>query len=490
MKCTPSILPSGARRLCGIAGPTRSESRDLALNYVSDRAPASANLEGLNVIKLIEESTLSAFQIRVFCLCALVALIDGFDSQLLGPAARSIALSLDLRVADFGSIFSASQVGFFIGALAFGPAADRWGRRWLLIATTSVFATFTLFTALAHSFGSLLLCRLFVGLALGGASPSFIGLAAEYLPLRRRTQFVTMLWAAVPLGGMLGAMASTALIQTAGWQASFYVGGIVPLLVALSLVFFLPESISFLVARGASPEKVRSIVEKVARGTVAHVDRFIVDTPTLQSTPLKALFTHGRTVPTLYLWTLCFMAWMALIVVSFWTPTLIQNVGFSASAAAATLLFNNVGAVVGTVLIGSLMHRFGNFRVLTLSFFAAAWAVGALGTFTSAFSHVVISSTLAGFFLSASCAGLIAIAAGSYPVSIRSTGIGWAIGVGRIGSIVGPLLAGRLLALNWSVRDIYLALSVPCLCAVVLVILLRRNANSRSGSGRDAFSTG
>jgi AAHS family 4-hydroxybenzoate transporter-like MFS transporter len=136
------------------------------------------------------------------------------------------------------------------------------------------------------------------------------------------------------------------------------------------------------------------------------------------------------------------------------------------------------------------MHRFGNFRVLTLSFFAAAWTVGALGTFTSAFSHVVISSTLAGFFLSASCAGLIAIAAGSYPVSIRSTGIGWAIGVGRIGSIVGPLLAGYLLALNWSVRDIYLALSVPCLCAVVLVILLRRNANSRSGSGHDAFSSG
>ena len=212
------------------------------MNYQSEQAPASASLEGLNVIKLIEESTLSAFQIRVLGLCALVALLDGFDSQLLGPAARSIALSLDLPVADFGSIFSASQVGFFIGALALGPAADRWGRRWMLIVTTSVFATFTLFTALAHSFGSLLLCRFIVGLALGGASPSFIGLAAEYLPLSRRTQFVTMLWAAVPLGGMLGSMASTALIQTAGWQASFYVGGIVPLLVALS-TGFLPSRI-------------------------------------------------------------------------------------------------------------------------------------------------------------------------------------------------------------------------------------------------------
>lgn len=460
------------------------------MNYESEQAPASASTEGVNVIKLIEESSLGAFQIRVFGLCALVALIDGFDSQLLGPAARSIAQSLDLRVADFGSIFSASQVGFFIGALVFGPAADRWGRRRLLIATTSVFAIFTLFTALAHSFGSLLLYRLIVGLALGGASPSFIGLAAEYLPLRRRTQFVTMLWAAVPLGGMLGSAASTALIESAGWQASFYIGGIVPLLVALLLVFFLPESISFLVTQGASPGKVRAIVGKLTRGAITHEDRFVVDTQETRSASLKELFAHGRAVPTLYLWALCFMAWMALIVVSFWTPTLIQNVGFSASAAAATLLFNNVGAVVGTVLIGSLMHRFGHFRVLILSFFASAWAVGALGAFTSAFSHVLISSTLAGFFLSASCAGLIAIAAGSYPVSIRSTGIGWAIGVGRIGSIVGPLLAGHLLSLDWSVRAIYLALSVPCLCAAALVMLLRHNASSRTRSGRDAVSIG
>jgi AAHS family 4-hydroxybenzoate transporter-like MFS transporter len=358
----------------------------------------------------------------------------------------------------------------------------------LLIAATSVFAVFTLFTALTHSFGSLLLCRFIVGLALGGASPSFIGLASEYLPLRRRTQFLTMLWAAVPLGGMLGSMASAALIQAVGWQASFYVGGIVPLLVAVSLVFFLPESVSFLVTQGAPSAKIRSIVEKVAGGPLVHVVRFVVDTPKQQSAPIRELFAQGRTVSTLYLWASCFMAWMALIVVSFWTPTLIQNVGFSVSAAAASLLFNNVGAVVGTVLIGSMMHRFGNFRVLIVSFFAAALAVGALGSFTSAFSHVIISSTLAGFFLSASCGGLIAMAAGSYPISIRSTGIGWAIGIGRIGSIVGPLIAGYLLGLNWSVRDIYLALSVPCLCAMVLVMLLRHNAKRHSDSECDAFS--
>jgi AAHS family 4-hydroxybenzoate transporter-like MFS transporter len=323
---------------------------------------------------------------------------------------------------------------------------------------------------------------------LGGASPSFIGLASEYLPLRRRTQFLTMLWAAVPLGGMLGSMASAALIQAVGWQASFYVGGIVPLLVAVSLVFFLPESVSFLVTQGAPSAKIRSIVEKVAGGPLVHVVRFVVDTPKLQSAPIRELFAQGRTVSTLYLWASCFMAWMALIVVSFWTPTLIQNVGFSVSAAAASLLFNNVGAVVGTVLIGSMMHRFGNLRVLIVSFFAAALAVGALGSFTSAFSHVIISSTLAGFFLSASCGGLIAMAAGSYPISIRSTGIGWAIGIGRIGSIVGPLIAGYLLGLNWSVRDIYLALSVPCLCAMVLVMLLRHNAKRHSDSECDAFS--
>jgi MFS transporter, AAHS family, 4-hydroxybenzoate transporter len=468
----------------------RPTPRDLALNYQPEIGSSSASVGDLNVIRLIEESPLTAFQIRVFALCAMVALLDGFDSQLLGPAARLISLSLGIHIADFGAVFSASQVGFFIGALALGPAADRWGKRWILITTTSVFAIFTLLTALCHSFGTLLLCRLIVGLALGGASPSFIGLAAEYLPLNRRTQFVTILWAAVPLGGMLGSMASTAFIQTEGWQASFYLGGILPLLVALSMFFFLPESISFLVNQGASPGTILSIVAKMTGKPSVHADGFVVNVPASQSGSLKDLFGAGRAVPTVYLWTLCFMAWMVLIVVSFWTPTLIQNVGFSASAAAESLLFNNIGAVVGTILIGSMMHRYGNFRILILSLFFGACSVGALGCFTAVLSQILVSSTLAGFFLSAVCGGLIAIAASAYPVSIRSTGIGWAVGIGRVGSILGPLIAGHLLALSWSVRGIYIAASVPCFCAIVLALLLRRSVRERAGSHADAFSAG
>lgn len=284
-------------------------------------------------------------------------------------------------------------------------------------------------------------------------------------------------------------MASSILIERSGWQAAFYVGGILPLLVSILLIFLLPESTVFLVTRGGSTEKIRSIVRRIGSHAASQATRFVVGEQESRGVSLRQLFAHGQTTRTLYLWMLCFMAWMALIVVSFWTPALIQNVGFTASAAAVTLLFNNSGAVIGTILIGSLMQRFGNFRVLVLSFFASAWAVAALGMLTSALSYVLVSSALAGFFLSASCAGLIAIAASTYPPSARSTGIGWAIGIGRLGSIAGPVLAGHLLALNWSVRDIYLALSVPCVCASVLVLLLGHNASrsatfarTRSGS--------
>lgn len=450
------------------------------MEYQGEKTAASTGAGAINVVRLIDQSELKAFQIKVFLLCALVALIDGFDSQLLGPAAVAIAHSLNLPVANLGPAFSASQAGFFVGALVLGPAADRWGRRWILIATTAVFAIFTLLTAYVQSFAGLLLCRLIVGLALGGASPSFIGLAAEYLPLRRRTQFITALWAAVPLGGMLGSMTSSILIERSGWRASFYVGGILPLLVALLLIVFLPESTVFLVTRGGSIEKIRSIVRRIGNHTASLATHFVVDERERKGALLGHLFANGQTARTLYLWALCFMAWMALIVVSFWTPALIQNVGFTASAAAVTLLFNNSGAVIGTVLIGSLMRRFGNIRVLVISFFASAWAVAALGTLTSSLSHVLISSTLAGFFLSASCAGLIAIAASTYPPSVRSTGIGWAIGIGRMGSIAGPVLAGHLLALNWSVRDIYLALGIPCICASVLVLLLGRSTRPQT----------
>jgi len=457
------------------------------LNLHSEPASSSLKLEDLNVTRLIEESGLSTIQIKVFCLCAIVALVDGFDSQLLGPAAPSIASSLHLRVGDFGPIFSASQVGFFLGALILGPAADYFGRRRVLVATTSVFAAFTLLTALSHSFFSLLLYRFIVGVALGGASPSFIGLAAEYLPLRRRTQLVTMLWAAVPLGGMLGAAASSALIQYPGWQASFYVGGFISLVLALLLGLSLPESIGFLVKEGESEAKVRSIIKKITGGEVDLERRLVVDDHNAQGVPLRQLFQEGRALSTTYLWALCFMAWMVLIVVSFWTPTLVQNLGFTPSAAAMTLLFNNVGAVVGTVLIGSAMQRYGKFGILTLSFFGAALSIGGFGVFTSSLGYVLTSSTLSGFFLSASCAGLIAIAADSYPTSIRSTGIGWAIGIGRIGSIVGPVFAGQLLTFHHSAREIYLAFGIPCLCASVFVMLLWRHTRRASGSGQEAL---
>ena len=455
------------------------------MSHYLGSASAARKFEVLNVTNLIEDGALGLFQIRVYCLCALVALVDGFDSQLLGPAAPSIAHALRVSVAGFGPVFSASQVGFFVGALVLGPVADWLGRRWVLVGATAVFAVFTLLTALAHSISALLFYRLVVGLALGGASPCFIGLAAEYLPLRQRTRLVTMLWAAVPLGGMLGAAVSSALIHTAGWQASFLAGGLISLGVAMLLGFALPESVGFLVRRGTPRRKISPIVEKIAGGPVAHDVRFVSNEQRTQGVPLRKLFESGRRLCTIYLWALCFMAWMALIVVSFWTPALIQRAGFSMSEAAATLLVNNVGAVAGTVLIGSAMQRYGDFRVLAWSFLGAALSVGGFGIFTSALSHVLISSALSGFFLSASCAGLIAVAAESYPTSVRSTGIGWAIGVGRIGSIVGPMFAGQLLMLQWSVRSIYLVLGIPCLCAVGLIALLRRHTSRTATSRAD-----
>ncbi|WP_167760234.1 MFS transporter [Paraburkholderia pallida] len=453
------------------------------MSHHLESVSAARQFEVLNVTSLIEEGALGRFQIRVYGLCALVALVDGFDSQLLGPAAASIAHALRVSVAGFGPVFSASQAGFFAGALVLGPAADWLGRRWVLVGATSVFAVFTLLTALAHSTTELLLYRFVVGFALGGASPCFIGLAAEYLPLRLRTRLVTMLWAAVPLGGMLGAAVSTALIHTAGWQALFLAGGCISLGVAVLLGFALPESAGFLVKRGAPGRKIGRLVAKITGSNVAHNIRFVINEQKTHGVPLRKLFQSGRALCTVYLWALCFMAWMALIVVSFWTPTLIQRVGFSMSAAAATLLVNNIGAVAGTVLVGSAMQRYGDFRVLAWSFLGATLSVGGLGMFTSSLSHVLMSSALSGFFLSASCAGLIAVAAESYPTSVRSTGIGWAIGVGRIGSIVGPMFAGQLLMLQWSVRNIYLMLGIPCLCAVGLIVLLRRHT-SRTGTSQ------
>jgi len=383
---------------------------------------------------------------RVFLLCALVAFLDGFDTQSIGPAAPAIVAALGLKLSAFGSVFSISQAGFLAGSLLFGTLGDKLGRRKMLGLCTALFGLASLGTAMAGSLPALLAARLLAGLGLGGATPNFVGMVSEFSPPELRARRVTILWAAVPLGGMAGAFASSASLPTLGWQAMFYLGCAAPLLLVPVLLTILPET-----------------------AEAAHHDEPVA---------IARLFKEGRLWRTVWLWLASFMTWTLLVVTAFWTPALLKQAGFSASAAAAVLAFSNAGGVVGTLVIGAVLGRRRPFGALLIAFPAAALMILAIAVELSggAFPLVAATAAMAGFFSSAAGGGILAVSASVYPGVMRATGVGWALGFGRIGSIVGPMAVGALVAAALPPSAIYAAIALPALAAACFVALLAKRS--------------
>src|ERR1700730_11852659 len=203
----------------------------------------------INVTRLIDDGPLTRFQVGTIVCCALVSALDGIDSQSIGVAAPFIADELGVKLADFGPIFSSALAGATLGAASFGPLADRFGRKTLLIVAVVLISVFTILTVFANSVPMLMTFRLLAGIGLGGATPCFIALTSEYAPARLRAALVTLMWSAVPLGALLRGLLNWYLIPQAGWRAIFYIGGVAPLVLAFVLLFYLPESIKFLLVR-------------------------------------------------------------------------------------------------------------------------------------------------------------------------------------------------------------------------------------------------
>jgi AAHS family 4-hydroxybenzoate transporter-like MFS transporter len=427
----------------------------------------------VDVIELIDRHPVTGFQIGVLILCMLVAALDGFDTQAIGYTAPAIAGVLHLPMAQFGKVGSAGLVGAAVGALSFGPFADLFGRKWFMIVAIIVFAIFSYMTAQSSSLDELLTFRFLAGLGLGGATPAFLAMGAELSPKRLRDVFVTVLFASFPAGGLIGSLTSAWVIPAFGWQSVFYIGAVAPIVIAVILTIWLPESVRFLLARNIRQNDVRRTIERIMPGEVpADAELVGPPDPARQGAPLTHLFTEGRAIPTVLLWVPFFMVFMILVTVTFWTPAVLNSVGFSLSAAALIVGLNNLGSVIASAMSGWLVHRGGAFRVLIPGFILGGLSLAWFGQATESIVTLGAASFLAGFFVGGTGTGLIAVAAGMYPTSIRSTGIGWAMGMGRVGQFFGPFLTGLLVGLGYKVGGIFYAAAVPCFIGALFLIFL------------------
>src|ERR1700738_3018098 len=404
----------------------------------------------VDVAQFIDAQPVGGFQIRLLLICAAVLFLDGFDTQAIGFVAPALAREWGVSKAALGPVFSAGLFGLMIGALVFGPLADRIGRKKIIIFSTLAFGLGTLVTAFVQDVNTLLAIRFLTGLGLGGAMPNAVAMTSEFSPHRRRATMVMIMFCGFSVGAALGGLLAAALIPQFGWRWLSAAGGLAPLLLVPILMLRLPESVRFLALTGRAHERVAQLLGFInPKAVFAPGTRFVVHEPRLAGIPVLHLFKSGRTLVTLLLWVVFFMSLLDLYFLSNWLPTVLNDLGASVSGAAAIGSMLQVGGVVGTFALGSIIDRF-SFRALALVYFIAVFAVGAIGQLGHSVVLVALAIFAAGFCIVGGQIAANALAAAFYPTSVRATGIGWALGIGRVGSIVGPLGGGALLTMKWS----------------------------------------
>jgi AAHS family 4-hydroxybenzoate transporter-like MFS transporter len=410
---------------------------------------------------------LGSFEIGVIGACAAAIFFDGFDAQAVGYVGPNLIKSFRIAPSALGPVFSAGLVGIMLGALFIAPLADRLGRRPVILASIVTFAVFTLATAWAGSIQALLWLRLLTGLGLGGCMPNAIALTTEYSPPRLRGFLVTLMFNGFTLGSLLGGVLAHQLIPVFGWRAVFIAGGALPLLLVPVLWFTLPESLRFLALTGRNPAAVAAALRRAKS----------LETPQSMAARLRAqegvvkrsmreLFNEGRGRATAVLWVVFFMSLLDVYLLVSWLPTALNQAGVPAQTAIVLGSLLQVGALIGTLVCGLGLDRFGGNAVLVPAYLLAALSIAAIGMYSSSsLALTTVAVVLAGAGIIGGQTAANALAAGSYPTQIRSTGVGWALGIGRIGSIVGPLVAAALLSMHVSIKEIFLISAMPALIA-------------------------
>ncbi len=436
------------------------------------------------VAQAIDDAPLGGLQKRVFALCILIAMLDGFDTQSIGFVAPAISSAWHLSPIDFGFLFSATLLGSVFGTSVFGALSDRLGRRRITIAMTLLFGVFSGLSALTGNFTELLVCRLIGGIGLGGVIPNTMAIAAEFAPLRRRATIVTMTLWGFPAGAVLGGLVSGRMIEAFGWHAIFIIGGIAPVLLAVVLIGYLPESIRFLAARPGEQARAQAqgLMTRIAPGQAidweAHPSR-----PATRGAGYAGLFSNGLAPTTAFLSLALFFSLLLSYLLVNWTPSILARAGMPLSSAIFGVAAINAGAIAGSYLMSRLLDRSRRPLMLLASGYGLSGIVLAIvGSMPPASSLALVALGVCGFFLVGTQMSMTAFTSTQFPIAVRGTGIGFVQAVGRLGSLFGPMAGGAMLNAGLTAGAVYTACLIPALAssAALTMLMLIRSSKSRS----------
>ena len=427
----------------------------------------------IDVSALIDSRRTGAFQKLVFVLCGMVAFIEGFDTQSVGFVAPALSKAFALSPAALGLFSSVGLFGLMFGALLIAPIADRFGRKPVILGCVAVFALACLGVASARSVPVLFFFRLLAGLGIGGAQPNLIALTAEYCPARSRSFTIMVMFSGFTIGAVGAGVTVSQLVGPYGWSSVFVVGGVAPLLFLPVLAALLPESIRVLAFSDANRDKVTRLMARVAPDfAIPAGARFVPEAVSAARMSVLELFRHGRARVTILLWLLFFMSLVVVYLLSTWLTTAMHARGFSPATSALISALEQAGGVVATFPIGWLSSRREPTKLLVGAYLFGAVCIGLIDFTGSSIWVIGLVVFGAGVGIIGGQGAANALVASVFPTGVRSTAVGWALGIGRIGSVIGPSLAGYLLAAHLSIRNLFLLAMIPAVIAALAALAI------------------
>lgn len=421
------------------------------------------------VEEALEHQPFGSLQLRVVLLCALVQAFDGFDLGTIGMAAPSLSKAWGVPPPHFTIAFVMSSVGILIGALLSGPLGDRLGRKPLMIASVGFIGLFSFASAFAWSVPSITAMRFLTGIGIGGAMPATVALTADYSPIKRRGTLLMLMFCGNTLGGFLGGQLIAQILPIFGWQSIFFCGGLPPLILIPFLLLYLPESPRFLIAHRADHPGTQEILRKLEISPQVAASKLV---DVAKGDPVQQLFTGGLAVTTVLVWVVFFANLLNMYLFNYWMPTVLNLSGLKPEAAVFYASMFALGGILSCFVLGPLIDRFGAPKVLAASFASGVVFVLAIGLANLPAPFIAIPILGAGAAMIGSQLGANAMVAELYPARIRSTGIGWALGIGRLGGIAGPAIGGMLLSFGLPPLKIFLCACAPALIAATCTFLL------------------
>ena len=427
----------------------------------------------------LEGQRIGALQLRVAILCAFAQAFDGYDISAIGMAAPSLSHAWNVPPPAFAMAFVMSNVGVMVGALASGPAGDRLGRKPVILTSLLFLGVFSFATAYANSIPMLAFLRFMTGIGIGALMPSTVALTSDYAPERLRATVTMWVFAGNPLGGFLGGQLIALLLPIFGWQVIFHVGGALPLLLFPVLLVWMPESPRFLLARHSrTPAALRIYSVTGIDPSIAGQSRQV---DVARGNPVTALFANGYALRTILFWIMFFASLLSLYLIGFWLPTVLHLEGLTPADSVFASSLYSAGGALSVLALGPLVTRFGLERVLT-----TCLACGIIVIAAVALGHLQYLVLLVAVFVMGICVvggqlGANGLSSAKYPARMRTTGVGWALGMGRLGGIFGPGLGGFLLAQGWLAPHILLCACVTAAVAALCVMLMQLPAAQVEG---------